>query len=143
MSEPKDYFSFSEAMDSVELPLLILTNNGKKLKFIVDSGSNSCHIDKNILSELEYEDTSLSSSPSETATGGGMINTSKDRCVMKLNLKNTVFTVPFLIEDLKAPFDFIKSQDGIQLHGILGSNFLSANGWVLDFAENVAYMNKK
>lgn len=136
-------YSFNEAMETVELPVLTMYNNNKRLKFILDSGSNSCHIDKNILDKLELEDTQVATDSSETATGGGLISTSQEKCTVRLLLKNTEFNVPFLVEDLKVPFDFIKKQDGIQLHGILGSNFLSANGWVLDFAENIAYMKHK
>ena len=62
---------------------------------------------------------------------------------MKLQLDNVLFTVPFSVEDMKQQFDFIKKTDGIQLHGILGSNFLAANGWVIDFANKIAYMKNK
>lgn len=135
-------YPFSEYMDLIELPVLVLTNNGKKLRFIIDSGSNGCHINKAVISELELDDVSVNDKKSETATGGGMISSPNERCTMKLHLDNVVFTVPFSVTDMSPQFDFIKKSEGVQLHGILGSNFLSANNWVLDFAKNIAYMKK-
>jgi len=134
-------YSFSEAMDIIELPVLVLSNNGKNYRFILDSGSNGCHLDKRILEELDIEGTSEAES-SSMSTGAGVIETSKDKAQIKFNLNNTVFSIPFFVEDLSQPFDYIKKNDGMRVHGILGSNFLSANNWVLDFAKNVAYMKK-
>lgn len=134
-------YSFDEAMDIVELPILVLSNNGRKYRFILDSGSNGCHLDKRVIDKLDIERTSEAES-SSMSTGAGVIETSKDKAQIKFNLNNTVFSIPFFVEDLSQPFDYIKETDGMTIHGILGSNFLSANNWVLDFAKNVAYMKK-
>lgn len=134
-------YSFNEAMDIIELPVLVLTNNGQSYRFILDSGSNGCHLDKRAIGNLDIESTSEATS-SSMSTGAGVIETSKDKAQIKFTLNNTVFSIPFFIEDLSQPFDYIKKTDGMTIHGILGSNFLRANKWVLDFAKNVAYMKK-
>lgn len=134
-------YPFNEAMDMIELPVLTLSNNGRNYRFILDSGSNGCHLDKRVLDKLDIESTSEASS-SSMSTGAGVIETSKDKAQVKFSLGNTVFSIPFFVEDLSQPFDYIKKTDGMTIHGILGSNFLRANKWVLDFAKNVAYMKK-
>ena len=139
----KDAYSFAEHIDLLEEPVIVMENNGKKLRFILDSGSNGCHIDKRVLEDLELESSSTESNSSEIATGGGVINSSTEKCTLKLKLRNYRFQVPFNVTDMSAQFDFIKDNEGVLLHGILGANFLSANGWVLDFAENVEYMKDK
>ena len=138
----KETYSFAEAINLADLPILIMSNNGKKLRFILDSGSNGCHIDKSILDTLSVEKNEIVEKTSNIATGAGIIASSNEKCTLKLKLNNTIFEVPFAVEDLSGPFNFIKEEDGIQVHGILGNNFLEANGWVLDFADNIAYMKK-
>lgn len=142
LPKAKEVYSFAEAINLVDLPILVMTNNDKKLKFILDSGSNGCHIDKNILDTLTIEKNEIVEKTNSVATGAGIINLSNEKCILKLKLGNTIFEVPFAVEDLSGPFNFIKEEDGIQIHGILGNNFLEANGWVLDFAGNIAYMKK-
>lgn len=142
LPKAKEVYSFAEAINLVDLPILVMTNNDKKLKFILDSGSNGCHIDKNILDTLTIEKNEIVEKTNSVATGAGIINSSNEKCILKLKLNNTIFEVPFAVEDLSGPFNFIKEEDGIQVHGILGNNFLEANGWILDFADNIAYMKK-
>lgn len=136
-----DSVSFRESMDIVELPVLTLDNNGNKYKFIIDSGSNGCHIDKRIMDKLDVEDTK-ETGRSMVAVGSGLMEASKSTAQVKFSLNNCVFSIPFAVEDLSAAFDYIKKTDGMSIHGILGSNFLRANKWVLDFSEYVAYMKK-
>ena len=50
-------YSFNEAMDIIELPVLVLTNNGQNYRFILDSGSNGCHLDKRVIDNLDIEST--------------------------------------------------------------------------------------
>lgn len=134
-------YSFGEAMDIIELPVLTMSNNGKRYRFIIDSGSNGCHLDSRIIDELDI-DGIKEKEASSIATGNGVTSSSSNVAQIKFKLKKTVFSIPFAIEDLGAAFDYIKKNDGMTIHGILGSNFLSANRWVLDFARNVAYMKK-
>lgn len=142
LPEPDSVCSFSEYMELVDLPIITMNYGEKRLRFILDSGSNGCHISKRTLEELNIEGSSLNSDSDVVATGNGLATASNQKCSMQLKLKKYIFTVPFYIDDFDAVFDHIKKTDGIELHGILGNNFLSANSWVLDFASNTAYMKK-
>ena len=44
-------------------------------------------------------------------------------CEMKIEYKDYIFDTTFNITDLDASFNVIKQEDGVQLHGILGSLF--------------------
>lgn len=137
-----DAFSFRESMDIVELPVIAMNNNGKRYRFIIDSGANGCHIDSRILDELDIEDTINKSGDSVVAVGSGLMEASSKTAQIKFSLNNYVFSIPFSVENMSAAFDYIKKSDGMTIHGILGSNFLRANKWVLDFSEYIAYMKK-
>lgn len=139
ISDVSEAYSFQEYMDITELPILVMENNDKKFKFILDSGSNGCHLDKRAFESMTIENEETVKN-SQTATGAGVVDSSVHKCTAKLKLNKYVFQIPFSVEDLKDAFDYIKKQDGLTVHGILGSNFLSANRWVLDFANNTAYM---
>ena len=57
-----------------------------------------------------------------------------------LEYKNEKFKVNLLVNNnLNSSFDTIKSNCGIQLHGILGTNFLEKYKYILDFAKLVVY----
>jgi hypothetical protein len=142
-SEPDFICSFSEYMDRVDLPIIAMNYEDKELKFILDSGSNGCHISKGVLEKLNIESGLFESTSDIMATGNGLAAASNKKCNIKLRLKKYVFSVPFFIDDFDAVFDHIKNTDGVELHGILGNNFLTANRWVLDFASNTAYMKSK
>ena len=57
-----------------------------------------------------------------------------------LKYKNEEFKVNlFVNEGLDTSFEEVKKECGVQLHGILGADFLKEHKYVLDFAELVAY----
>jgi hypothetical protein len=45
-----------------------------------------------------------------------------------------------MVVDLKDAFDNIKSEHGVTIYGILGSDFLSKYKYILDFKDNIAYI---
>lgn len=142
--------SISDYMSKLELPAIVFNCNGKELLFILDTGSNGCHINRSVLSELGVETKSIEKKEGVEAfmaTGNGITAPSSEKCDIVLSLGEYSFNVPMNVDDLDATFDYIFKSDGVQLHGILGTNFLRANNWTIDFANKVAYpafmVNKK
>ena len=43
----------------------------------------------------------------------------------------------FCFMSLQKPFEAIKRDSGIEVHGILGTDFLMANKWIIDFKERM------
>lgn len=128
--------SFKESMDLTELPVVTFYNGDKKLNFLLDTGSNDSHINSSILSSLEYRE--LEGIEKSFVCAGGEA-TSNKMCEMEITYKNQRFVDTFCITDLDTPFETIKKEDGVQIHGILGSKFFERYKYVLDFGELIAY----
>ena len=132
----KSKISFKESMDLTELPVITFTNNDIKLNFLLDTGSNNSFINKSILNMLDYKE--LNGASNIIGFEGNKIENSI--CEMKIEYKDYIFDTTFNIADLDASFNVIKQEDGVQLHGILGSLFFQKYKYVLDFQSLIAYM---
>lgn len=132
----KSKISFKESMDLTELPVITFINNNVKLNFLLDTGSNNSFINKSILNMLDYKE--LNGASNIIGFDGNKIKNSI--CKMKIEYKDYIFDTTFNIADLDAPFNVIKQEDGVQLHGILGSLFFQKYKYVLDFQSLIAYM---
>ena len=53
----RNKISFRESLDLVDLPIVTFKNNNIKLNFLLDTGSNVSYINKEVLSQLQYEST--------------------------------------------------------------------------------------
>ena len=128
--------SFKEAMDLTELPVVTFYNGDKKLNFLLDTGSNVSHINSSIINLLDHTKTNQ-----KTDTIGMEGNkVSNDICKMTIYYRNQKFEEDFIISDLNDAFDVIKQEDGVQIHGILGSKFFEKYKYILDFKELAAYI---
>lgn len=131
-----------EAFNLTEMTIVTFFNNGQKLNFLLDTGSNDAYISKSAsrIKDLSYE---------KISTDGINVTGSVGNCAcieaMRIPLTykdNTYNTDLFILESLDESFKAIKESDGVQLHGILGTLFLQKHNFVLDFDELVAYKKK-
>lgn len=128
--------SFRESMDLTELPVVTFYNGDKKLNFLLDTGSNVSHINSSVIHLLDHTKTDQ-----KTDTIGMEGNkVSNDICKMTVYYRNQRFEEDFIISDLNDAFDIIKQEEGVQIHGILGSKFFEKYRYVLDFSELIAYI---
>ena len=130
--------SFKEGMELTELPVVTFYNNGKKVNFLLDTGSNNSIINEKDLKELNYEKHNYSINT--FGMEGKAIESSI--CSMTIEYKNNEFTNEFTILDMSEAFNRIKSESGVTINGILGSKFFEKYKYVLDFAELIAYSKK-
>ena len=142
--------SITESLESLKLPMVYFTCRGRELAFIFDTGSDGSHINKSVVEELNLDTFNIAPAEgkvSVVSTGNGLMEASNEWCKIKLSLEDYDFGVECSVENLDPVFNFIKENDGVQLHGILGTIFLRANNWTIDFANKVAYpdfmVNKK
>lgn len=134
--------SIAEYLSKISLPAIAFNCNGKELLFILDSGSNGCHINRSVLNELGIDTKSIEKKDGVedyVATGNGVATPASEKCDMVLSLGDYKFNVSLNVEELDVAFDYIFKSDGVRIHGILGTNFLRANNWTIDFANEVAY----
>ena len=127
--------SFKEALDLVEVPIVTFLNNGIKLNFLLDTGSSWSIINESVLPSLVTE--KLDAVMNIVAADGNKVPSKF--CKMKVSYKDQEFENDFAIRDLDEAFGVVKQESGVQIHGILGSDFLQKYKYVLDFKELIAY----
>lgn len=132
----KSKISFKESMDLVELPIITFYNENKKLNFLLDTGSNVSYINNSILPSINHK--MLDKQSSTFGVEGN--KTTNNFCSMTIFYKEQLFNEEFSISDLDNAFNIVKQENGVQLHGILGSKFFERYKYVLDFKDLIAYI---
>lgn len=127
--------SFQNSMDLAELPVVTFHQGDKKINFLLDTGSNNCVIDSNILKNIDHKMLNI-----ETNILGIEGNAQKTGvCTIKMTYKDKEYEYPYIIQDMSAAFDSIKKETGVTVNGMLGSKFFNEFKYVLDFDELIAY----
>lgn len=128
--------SFKESMNLVELPVVTFFNNGVKLNFLIDTGSNISYINSSVIGLLNY--TMIESSNEMMGITGE--KKSFSMCTIDIVYDTYTFTEEFGILDLDDVYNQIKKESGVTLHGILGSRFFNKYQYILDFETLKAYI---
>lgn len=130
-----DAMSFQNSMDLAELPVVTFRQGDKKINFLLDTGSNNCIIDSNILKNIDHKMLDV-----ETNILGLEGNAQKTGvCTIKMTYKDKEYEYPYVIQDMSAAFHSIKKETGVTVNGMLGSKFFNEFKYVLDFDELIAY----
>lgn len=138
----RNKMSFMEAFNLTEMTIVTFFNNGQKLNFLLDTGSNDAYISKSVskIEGLSFENIATTGT---NVTGSVGNCTCNEAIRIPLTYKDNTYTTDlFVLETLDESFKAIKEADGVQLHGILGTLFLQKHNFVLDFDELVAYKKK-
>lgn len=135
----KDVMSIKESIDLCELPVVTLYNNEKKFNFLLDTGSTDNHISSKALKHMSYTESDKSLS---VYGFNGNADHNKGYNI-RLNYKDKEFHIEaYESKALDTSFDMIKKENGVTLHGILGSKFLTKYGYILDFYKLIVYAKK-
>ena len=129
--------SFKESMDLTSLPVVTFYNNNIKLNFLLDTGSDDSRINMSVLPLLKYE---LLDFTRNTMSIMGEKSLKNEYCSMTISYKQQDFCADFSIGDFDEPFSTIKTESGVQIHGILGSLFFQKYKYILDFENLTAYL---
>lgn len=131
--------SFIESINLTGLPIITFHNNGHPINMVLDTGSNVCIINSNILSDLKYEigeeHTGVMGLNGE-AEGGNTV-------FLPLTYKDWEFDFECWATDIGDMVSTMKKEYGVTIHGLLGTGFFQKYKYVLDFNEMVAYSLKK
>lgn len=128
--------SFKETLDLTDLPIITFNNNDIKINMLLDTGSSISLIDSSIIDKLIY--TKIEGITTMFGVGGE--GSPGENCIMEISHKKEVYKNIFVISDLSGPFNTIKSESGVNLHGILGNDFFEKYKYVLDFKDYTAYV---
>lgn len=130
--------SFRETMDLTGLPLVTFKNGDKKVNFLLDTGANNSIINKSTLSELTFTPTGRV----DSAYGVDGNRVMEEFVKMEITYRDNSFVEEFHMFDLEESFNNLKSDYGVNLHGIIGNSFLQKYKYIIDFDELVAYSVK-
>lgn len=134
----KTKVSFKNSIDKSALVIIPLKNNGKKLNFVVDSGSTCNVLNLKALDGLDIEHLNFDVSKIESISVSGRMDTQKV-ISMKLENEQEVFFETFFVMDITDSLEWSKEEYGEEVHGILGVDFLTHYGKVLDFDNCIIY----
>lgn len=129
---------FKESIDLVGMPIVTFTNNGEKLHFLLDTGSDDSYIVPSILDKLLI--INKINTVDRIVTGGGSVETFGE-VTLNISYKDYVFTNLFKINPMEDAFKQAFGDRGITVHGILGSVFFNKYNYILDFKELQATSN--
>lgn len=136
----KKKLSFKEALDLTDLPVVTFIVNGKKLNFVLDSGATHSVINETLVDELgltieNFEDFGIDIN---TASGNILLNK-----YVKVSLQydnKRIFNETLLVINMTEQFNSIKESTGVNVHGLLGSDFFSKNKFIIDYDILAAYV---
>lgn len=134
----KTGISIKESMDLTDLPVVTMLNNGTKLNFLLDTGSDKSHLNSSVIKKIkDYE--RMEGMNTDLISATGVVNSQNNWIKMPLQYKKETFIEEFMLINLDDPFNAIKEESGVQIHGILGNSFFKKYRYILDFDELVAY----
>lgn len=134
----KDAMSFREAMDLTSLPIVTFYQGDKKFNFLLDTGATLSVINQATLESITHTTTN------ETGELYGVDGVKREVSYASINLayKNKDYTEEFQVLDMQEVIDQVKAESGVNMVGIIGSEFFRKYKYVLDFDELVAYSKK-
>lgn len=134
-----DYISFRESLALTELPIITFYQNGKKINFVLDTGSTMSVVNEKSLKGLKH---TLNDSTSTAAGLDGKLKEGVKHVNITIEYKDKMYTEIFQVLNLTELLTMIKESTGVSIHGILGTSFMQKYKYVLDFKEMIAYSKK-
>lgn len=127
--------SFKQGFDLTELPIVTFYQGSKKLNFLLDTGSNNNIINSSALEQVE----ALTVDKASNLYGIGGRTTNNSMCQITFSYRDRDYTFDYIVADMSSPFQALKQEFGVTVHGIIGSRFFNHYKYILDFDELIAY----
>ena len=131
--------SIREAIELTGFPILAFQNNGKTLKFLLDTGSNVNLIESSLIPELMITDKEVSKSNIHSINDKEGLSENYKIC---FNYEQVKFQAEFMGVSDVSGFNLIKEKTGIEINGILGSPFMTKYKYILDLDKLKIRINK-
>lgn len=131
--------SFRESLDLVGIPIVTFRQGNEKYNFLLDTGSSQSMIHSGYVGKVN---SSMSSDNTADYYGVDGVKKIASRVALELEYKGKKYEHTYLVGDLELVLSNIKTDYGITMVGILGSDFLEKYKYILDFKELVAYQQK-
>ena len=116
----KIYHSLCHRLNQTKLPIIVVEIEDKHLCFILDTGSTCSLIDSNVVEYFKV-----------------------DVVILPFNFEGYTYKPKFCVQPLADAFKSIEIESGVQIHGLLGTDFLIENKWIINFKELNIYINNE
>jgi len=133
-------YPINYGLSKTGLPLIAIEMEGNNLCFLMDTGATLNLLDKRVYEHFS-KDQMKEPKPVDTITNFGIdgIETKAPRVEQIFKFENGLFKTKFTIFDTSTAFNKVEEESGIQIHGILGNEFLLENEWILDYQKLAIY----
>ena len=132
----KNKISFFETLNLTGLPVITMESNNKKINLLLDTGSNASFINSQIVDEL-YSIELIGEQQFVTGINNKECETKQYNIELLYN--GNTFVNEFKAFDFKASFGHIMEKTGVNIDGIIGSDFLKKYKYIIDYKELIAY----
>ena len=126
----KQNYPFSFSMNKTGLPLIAVSIYNKNICLLIDSGSTMNLLDKRV---YEYFKDEISVISSSELIGIDGIKQYTERVKLNFTFEDTEYNTHFNLFDTSLAFNQVEKDSDIQIHGILGNEFLVENEWIIDY----------
>ena len=131
-------FPISYGLTKAGLPLIPIMIGDYALCFIIDTGATLSLLDSSVADRLG--DLSVKSDKSSFILGlDGKHRQVEKTATLSFKIEEHSFTQTFVCESLFDALIKIEMESDIQVHGILGNDFLLKNKWIIDYEKLEIY----
>lgn len=139
LNNRKIYKTSIEGSATDSIPIINLTYKNKTYRFLIDTGSTMSYIIPSIFNEV-YDKESLGGIETTIHGNGGAVNVKTYYSTITFKFGRTKVTGKFyegvnIVETLK----FISNKYGTSLDGILGTDILRNNKFIVDYSRLLIY----
>lgn len=134
----KKKISFKETIALTDLPIVTFYNNGNKLNFILDTGSNRSVLNSEELDICKYR--KLHGTNSLHGVDG--ITREVSNIELTLMYDDKEYVDIFQVTDLSDALNKLFEDTGIKIHGVLGNTFFTKYRSCVDF-DTASFCTKK
>lgn len=125
-------YHLSFGIHKAKLPIIPIEIKGQYLSFILDTGSTCSLIDSTV---VEYFKDIVEPIGDYCISGIEGTKHKVDMITLPFTFEGQFYKPKFCVKPLLDTFKGIEDESGIQVHGLLGTDFLLENQWIIDFKE--------
>lgn len=123
-------YHLSFGLHKAKLPIIPIEIKEQYLCFILDTGSTCSLIDSTV---VEYFKDIVEPVGDYCISGIEGTKHKVDIVALPFNFEGQIYKPKFCVKPLLDAFKSIENESGIQVQGLLGTDFLLENKWILNF----------
>lgn len=137
---PRESISIKKNLNG-EMPIIELNNGDNTFNFLIDTGSNVCHIGHTSYKKLI---NCVTNNVINETLGIGGNATQEISCIAPFtDIMGNNYTIEFLVsEGIEGTLGSLEAHTGAKIDGIIGTDFLQNYKYTIDFKTLEVYTNK-